>query len=87
MHQGNVTKVAEDLGVITPEVEALRDRHKIPGMVVLQFDIADPDFQFENIVDEPIDVDRFDLKMPLAGVGQQLLGQIGCFVRRASEPD
>ena len=29
--------VAEDLGVITPEVESLRDRFKLPGMKVLQF--------------------------------------------------
>ncbi len=29
--------VAEDLGVITPEVEALRDRFRLPGMKVLQF--------------------------------------------------
>ncbi|MDA1063548.1 MAG: 4-alpha-glucanotransferase, partial [Proteobacteria bacterium] len=41
--------VAEGLGVITPEVEGLRDRHQIPGMVVLQFDVADADFDFEKI--------------------------------------
>jgi 4-alpha-glucanotransferase len=29
--------VAEDLGVITPEVEALRDRYGFPGMAILQF--------------------------------------------------
>jgi len=29
--------VAEDLGVVTPEVEALRDRHALAGMKVLQF--------------------------------------------------
>jgi 4-alpha-glucanotransferase len=29
--------VAEDLGVITPEVEALRDRFGLPGMRILQF--------------------------------------------------
>jgi 4-alpha-glucanotransferase len=29
--------VAEDLGVITPEVEALRDKYKFPGMKVLHF--------------------------------------------------
>ncbi len=29
--------VAEDLGVITPEVEALRDKFQFPGMKVLQF--------------------------------------------------
>jgi len=29
--------VAEDLGVITPEVEALRDEFELPGMKILQF--------------------------------------------------
>jgi 4-alpha-glucanotransferase len=29
--------IAEDLGVITPAVEALRDRHHLPGMKILQF--------------------------------------------------
>lgn len=29
--------IAEDLGLITPEVEALRDRFEFPGMKVLQF--------------------------------------------------
>jgi 4-alpha-glucanotransferase len=41
---GDLPIVAENLGVITPEVEALRARHKIPGMVVLQFDVVDEDF-------------------------------------------
>lgn len=34
---GRVPILAEDLGVITPEVEALRDRFGLPGMKVLQF--------------------------------------------------
>lgn len=34
---GPGTLVAEDLGVITPEVEALRSRFGLPGMKVLQF--------------------------------------------------
>jgi 4-alpha-glucanotransferase len=29
--------IAEDLGVITPGVEALRDRNRLPGMKILQF--------------------------------------------------
>lgn len=29
--------VAEDLGVITPQVEELRDRYQLPGMKILQF--------------------------------------------------
>jgi 4-alpha-glucanotransferase len=46
---GNLPIVAEDLGVITPEVDALRERHNIPGMVVLQFDVADEDFDLLNV--------------------------------------
>ena len=34
---GELPIVAEDLGVITPEVDALRDRFGFPGMPVLQF--------------------------------------------------
>lgn len=33
--------IAEDLGVITPEVEALRDKFSFPGMKVLQFAFED----------------------------------------------
>lgn len=34
---GELPLVAEDLGVITPEVEALRERFGLPGMKILQF--------------------------------------------------
>ncbi|MDT8406481.1 MAG: 4-alpha-glucanotransferase [Methylococcales bacterium] len=34
---GPIPLVAEDLGVITPEVEALRDQFGLPGMKILQF--------------------------------------------------
>ena len=34
---GPLPLIAEDLGVITPEVEALRDRFGFPGMKILQF--------------------------------------------------
>ncbi|MFB8789097.1 MAG: 4-alpha-glucanotransferase [Potamolinea sp.] len=34
---GKLPIMAEDLGVITPEVEALRDRFEFPGMKILQF--------------------------------------------------
>ena len=34
---GELPIIAEDLGVITPEVEALRDRYGFPGMNILQF--------------------------------------------------
>jgi 4-alpha-glucanotransferase len=34
---GRLPIMAEDLGVITPEVEALRDKYEFPGMKILQF--------------------------------------------------
>jgi len=34
---GTLPIMAEDLGIITPEVEALRDRFQFPGMRILQF--------------------------------------------------
>jgi 4-alpha-glucanotransferase len=46
---GQLPIVAEDLGVITPAVDALRESHGIPGMVVLQFEVGDPDFDLESI--------------------------------------
>ena len=48
---GHLPIVAEDLGVITPEVIGLRERHQLPGMVVLQFDAAEEDFDLEDIED------------------------------------
>jgi 4-alpha-glucanotransferase len=36
-HSGDLPLIAEDLGVITPPVEKLRDRFGLPGMKVLQF--------------------------------------------------
>jgi len=48
---GSLPIVAEDLGVITPAVEELRDRHHIPGMIVLQFDVADEDFDLYNVTE------------------------------------
>jgi 4-alpha-glucanotransferase len=46
---GELPIVAEDLGVITPEVNDLRNRHNIPGMHVLQFDVCDPGFQLSDV--------------------------------------
>lgn len=43
---GRLPLVAEDLGLITPEVDRLRDRYGLPGMVVLQF-------AFEGGADNP----------------------------------
>ncbi len=34
---GELPFVAEDLGIITPEVDALRERYGLPGMKILQF--------------------------------------------------
>jgi len=49
---GDLPIVAENLGVITPEVEALRERFGFPGMAVLQFgfgsDPQAPDFRPHN---------------------------------------
>lgn len=39
---GSLPFFAEDLGVITPDVVALRERLQIPGMAVLQFAFGDP---------------------------------------------
>lgn len=38
---GPLPLIAEDLGVITPEMEALRDKYELPGMRVLQFAFSD----------------------------------------------
>jgi 4-alpha-glucanotransferase len=38
---GGLPFFAEDLGYITPDVVALRDRHNIPGIAVLQFAFGD----------------------------------------------
>ena len=39
---GDLPFIAEDLGLITPEVHAFRERLGIPGMKVLQFGFGDP---------------------------------------------
>ena len=46
---GSLPIVAEDLGVITPEVEDLRDRHELPGMRVLQFDVTEEGFRLSDV--------------------------------------
>jgi len=49
---GTVPIIAEDLGLITPDVEALRDGHGFPGMRVMQFAFSasgqTPDYIPEN---------------------------------------
>jgi 4-alpha-glucanotransferase len=42
-HFGELPFIAEDLGTITPEVHALRERFNLPGMRVLQFAFGDED--------------------------------------------
>ncbi|MEA3439629.1 MAG: 4-alpha-glucanotransferase [Chloroflexota bacterium] len=37
---GDLPIIAEDLGVITPDVEQMRDRYNLPGMKILQFAFA-----------------------------------------------
>ncbi len=49
---GEVSIVAEDLGEITPEVDALRLRHRIPGMKVLQFEVLRDDFDISRFGDD-----------------------------------
>lgn len=46
---GELPIVAEDLGVITPAVEALRDQFGFPGMKVLQFMVGEDDFRLDTI--------------------------------------
>jgi 4-alpha-glucanotransferase len=43
---GNLPIIAEDLGLITPDVTALRDRFELPGMKILQFAFTAPDNPF-----------------------------------------
>jgi 4-alpha-glucanotransferase len=43
---GGLPLIAEDLGVITPPVEALRDQFHLPGMRILQFAFSGPDNRF-----------------------------------------
>jgi 4-alpha-glucanotransferase len=48
---GELPIVAEDLGLITPEVEALRLRNSLPGMKVLQFTTMDPHFELSDVAE------------------------------------
>ena len=54
MRSASLPIVAEDLGVITSEVEALRDRHQIPGMHVLQFDVTDDEIDLRDIEENSV---------------------------------
>jgi 4-alpha-glucanotransferase len=46
---GDLPIIAEDLGLVTPEVTALRRRLGLPGMRVLQFAFDDPQMQSEHL--------------------------------------
>jgi 4-alpha-glucanotransferase len=46
---GQLPVIAEDLGVITPAVDALRARYGFPGMQVLQFLVGEDDFDIAAI--------------------------------------
>ena len=41
---GKLPIIAEDLGVITPDVDALREKYNLPGMKILQFGFDEGDF-------------------------------------------
>ena len=43
---GTLPIIAEDLGVITPDVVALREEFRLPGMKILQFGFTGPDNPF-----------------------------------------
>lgn len=47
---GEMPIIAEDLGVITPDVEALRDDFELPGMAVLQFAFGGGDFSVNDFL-------------------------------------
>ena len=46
---GELPIVAEDLGVITDDVRALRDRYNLPGMKVLQFELFEDGFSLDRM--------------------------------------
>ncbi|MEM6639420.1 MAG: 4-alpha-glucanotransferase [Pseudomonadota bacterium] len=51
-HLPDLSILAEDLGVITPQVQALRQRHGLPGMAVLQFLVDEPGFHPSHIEED-----------------------------------
>lgn len=51
---GRLPIVAEDLGVITPEVDKLRHDFGMPGMVVLQFEAGDPEFDIDTVEENSV---------------------------------
>ena len=58
---GELPIVAENLGVITPEVEAIRERFGYPGMSILQFRlvaIRRPEFSTSQLFPKPCRLHR-----------------------------
>ena len=46
---GALPFLAEDLGVITPDVAALRDQNRLPGMAILQFAFGQPGWDGDHL--------------------------------------
>ncbi|SMB92332.1 4-alpha-glucanotransferase [Deinococcus hopiensis] len=55
---GGVPIIAEDLGVITPDVEKLRDDFGLPGMAVLQFAFGGGDFSVNDFLPHNLKVNQ-----------------------------
>ncbi len=55
---GDLPIIAEDLGVITPDVEQLRDDFALPGMAVLQFAFGGGDFSVNAFLPSNLKVNQ-----------------------------
>lgn len=55
---GHLPIIAEDLGIITPDVEKLRDDTGFPGMAILQFAFGDPDYKKSPFLPENMPKNR-----------------------------
>lgn len=55
---GELPIIAEDLGVVTPDVEALRDDFGFPGMAVLQFAFGGNDWEKNAFLPENLPLNR-----------------------------
>ena len=80
--------IAEDLGVITPEVEALRHRFRLPGMHVLQFGFdgnpVNPHLPHMHAPDGVVYTGTHDndtLRGWLAGLDEGTRGQVEFYLR------
>ncbi len=85
--------VAENLGIITPEVEALRNRFDLPGMLILQFafdsDDTNPYLPRNHTENNVVYTGTHDNDTTLSwyqnldsGLQQHVLNQIGQFLNR-----